>query len=99
MARRGYYAHKSPNGTTDTHRALAAGYQHEWAGAGRVWIMDNILKVPQGRCGKGLAHAAVRSWLGSPGHRANMLDSRHVRLGVGVAISRRGTIYAVQAFS
>ena len=99
MARRGYYGHKSPNGTTDTRRALAAGYRHEWAGAGRVWIMDNIWKVPQGRCGSGLARAAVRTWLGSPGHRANMLDGRHVRLGVGVAVSRRGTIYFVQAFS
>lgn len=98
MARRGYYAHRSPNGTTDTRRALAVGYPHKWAGAGRVWIMDNIWKVPRGRCGRGLARAAVRTWLGSPGHRANMLDGRHVRLGVGVAISRRGTIYFVQAF-
>lgn len=99
MARRGYFAHKSPSGTTDTHRALKAGYTHEWAGAGRVWIMDNIWKMPRGRCGRGLARAAVRSWLGSPGHRANMLDTRHARLGVGVAVSRRGAIYAVQAFS
>ena len=70
----------------------------QMGGGGRVWIMDNIWKVPRGRCGRGLARAAVHTWLGSPGHRANMLDGRHMRLGVGVAISRRGTIYFVQAF-
>ena len=32
-------------------------------------------------------------------HRQNMLDSRHRRFGVGVAIGARGTVYAVQAFS
>ena len=41
----------------------------------------------------------VRTWLGSPGHQANMLDSRHARLNVGVAISRCGAIYDMQAFS
>ena len=98
MARRGYFAHRSPNGTTDTDRALAIGYPHKWEGTGCVWIMDNIWKMQGGRCGRGLARAAIRSWLGSSGHRANMLDSRHVRLGVGVAVGRRGVIYAVQAF-
>ena len=98
MARRGYYAHRSPDGTTDTGRAMAAGYPHKWAPAGRVWIMDNIWKMPRSRCNSGLARTAVRTWLGSPGHRANMLDGRHARLGVGVAVSRRGTIYFVQAF-
>ena len=98
MARRGYFAHRSPNGTTDTDRAMAINYPHKWAPAGRVWIMDNIWKMPRGRCGPGLARAAVRSWLGSPLHRKNMLDGRHARLGIGVAVSRRGAIYAVQAF-
>ena len=42
--------------------------------------MDNIWKVPQGRYGKGQARATVLAWLGSPGHRASMLDTRHARL-------------------
>ena len=99
MARRGYFAHKSPNGTTDTDRALAAGYQHKWAGAGRVWIMDNIGMMTHVRCGRGTARRAVRSWIESPPHRQNMLYDLHARLGVGVAVGRHGMIYFVQAFS
>ena len=100
MAARGYFSHKGPGGITDTDRAVKAGYSHKWAGAGRVWIMDNIWMAGQNaKCHRGTARGAVRSWMHSPLHRQNMLDSRHRRLGVGVAIGMRGTVYAVQAFS
>ena len=52
------------------------------------------------RLRQGTARTFVRSWMaGSDGHRENMLDMNHSRLGVGVAIGRHGKIYAVQAFS
>ena len=69
-------------------------------GAGRVWIMDNIAMIQGGHMHRGTARKMVRIWMTSrQGHRENMLDRRHRRLGVGVAVGRRGTVYAVQAFS
>ena len=100
MAKQGYFAHKSPAGVTDTDRAEAFGFEHEWKGAGRVWIMDNIWRLDGSKTlPRNTARQAVNWWRSSPLHCANMLDERHERLGVGVAIGRRGAIYAVQAFS
>jgi len=41
---------------------------------------------------------AVRSWMNSPGHRANMLDPGYSRTGVGVAVDERGDYYFTQLF-
>ena len=99
MAARGRLSHE-PGGVTCTDRAIWHGYEHEWPPAGRVWIMDNLAGPMATQPQTGTARAFVRIWMNSPdGHRENMLDMRHRRLGVGVAISRRGGIYAVQAFS
>ena len=99
MAARGYFSHKGPGGITCTRRAVRAGYEHKWPPAGRVWIMDNIAFRTGGGLQRSTARAFLRTWMTSQGHRQNMLDRRHTRLGVGVAIGRRGKIYAVQAFS
>ena len=99
MAARGYFSHKGPGGITCTRRAVRAGYEHKWPPAGCVWIMDNIAFHAGDSLHRGTARTFLRSWLTSEGHRKNMLDGRHLRLGVGVAVGRRGKIYAVQAFS
>jgi len=42
---------------------------------------------------------AVSAWMGSPGHRANILESRYVITGVGVAFSHDGDyLYITQMF-
>lgn len=100
MAKQGYFAHKGPAGATGTDRAGAFGLEHERKGAGRAWIMGNIWRLDGPRTLPGnTARQAVRWWRSSPLHCASMLDERRERLGVGVAIGRRGTIHAVQAFS
>ena len=100
MAARGYFAHNGPGGINCTRRAVRAGYEHKWPPAGRVWIMDNIAFHAGGGLRRSTARAFLRSWMTSrDGHRENMLDRRHTRLGVGVAAGRGGKIYAVQAFS
>ena len=38
------------------------------------------------RDSRDMALAIVRSWMNSPGHRRNILDSRYSRIGIGVAI-------------
>ena len=42
--------------------------------------------------------AAVKAWLKSPGHRANLLEPRYRLLGLAVRHSNNGTPYAVQVF-
>ncbi|GHJ57716.1 hypothetical protein NOK12_02350 [Nocardioides sp. OK12] len=42
--------------------------------------------------------AVVKGWMGSPGHRANILDGRFRLLGVGARQSADGTWYAAQVF-
>lgn len=43
-------------------------------------------------------NAAVGGWMTSPGHRQNMLDPRHTRIGVALAHSAGGTPYWCQQF-
>ena len=45
------------------------------------------------------ATAVVRTWLNSPGHRANILSRSSTRIGVAGVVSRDGKIYWVQQFS
>ena len=46
---------------------------------------------------KSFANTAVKGWLESPGHRANILSADFDRSGIGVAI-RGGYAYATQVF-
>jgi uncharacterized protein YkwD len=48
--------------------------------------------------GQTSASEAVSSWMNSSGHRSNMLDGGHTRIGVGVAYSSNGTAYWCQQF-
>lgn len=41
---------------------------------------------------------ALRSWMNSSGHRANILSRGHRRIGVAAYVSRNGTIYWCQQF-
>jgi uncharacterized protein YkwD len=45
------------------------------------------------------AVAVVRTWLNSPGHRANILSRRNARIGVAGVVGRDGQIYWVQQFA
>jgi uncharacterized protein YkwD len=42
--------------------------------------------------------AMVDMWLGSPGHRANLLNPRYTHLGAGTTLSPSGRLYGVQVF-
>ena len=44
------------------------------------------------------AGEAVSSWMNSSGHRANILDGSHTRIGVAMAYSSNGTPYWCQQF-
>lgn len=45
-----------------------------------------------------LAREAIRAWLDSPGHRANLLNGQYQRHGVGVARDDQHRLYIVDVF-
>lgn len=43
--------------------------------------------------------AVVRAWMDSPGHRANILEPRYRRIGIGVRRDDRGVVWVSQVFA
>jgi uncharacterized protein YkwD len=86
MARKKYFEHRGSDGSQPKDRVRRAGYQPRLTG-------ENIAYGPVS------AEEVVAGWLASPGHCANIMDSRFQDIGVGFATGRkRGQIYWVQNF-
>ncbi|GHA86512.1 CAP domain-containing protein [Streptomyces termitum] len=77
MAARDYYAHDTPEGRDGGDRITATGYG--WSRWG-----ENIHKGPA------TPERAMRDWMGSPSHRANILDCAFRDVGAGVALTADG---------
>ena len=94
MARRNYFSHTSRSGTTFLDRIRRAGYI---AGA-RAWSVGENLAWGAGRSSS--PAEAVRMWMASPGHRANVLRPSFRHAGLGIAFDSpvsgvRGATYAM----
>ncbi|WP_424969490.1 CAP domain-containing protein [Dinoroseobacter sp. S76] len=61
MAEKGYFDHVAPDGSTPLRRMRAAGYE-------ACYAAENIAK------GQRDADQVLRAWLGSEGHRRNLLS-------------------------
>lgn len=86
MARKNFFDHRGRDGSQPKDRVIRAGYQPRLTG-------ENIALGPES------AEEVVAGWLASPGHCANIMDSRFQDIGVGLATGRgRGKIYWVQTF-
>ena len=86
MARRKYFDHRGADGSQPKDRVRRAGYQPKLTG-------ENIAFGPVS------AEEVVAGWLGSPGHCANIMDTRFQDIGIGLATGKkRGYIYWVQTF-
>ncbi|MDF2092981.1 CAP domain-containing protein [Knoellia sp. 3-2P3] len=72
MAANDYFSHTSQDGRSFSDRIRATGY-----GGGA--IAENIA------AGQSTAGAVMKSWMNSPGHRANILNCSYRHLGVGYA--------------
>ena len=79
MARRNYFSHSSPSGSSFLDRIKRAGYL---TGA-RSWTAGENIAWGSGR--RATPRATVRSWMNSPGHRANILKGRFRHIGIGIA--------------
>ena len=73
------FAHEGPGGRPFWTRLVAAGYP-------RTRTMGENLAMTYGS-GLDAARRTVRMWMGSPGHRANLLNPRFRYTGAGVARS------------
>jgi uncharacterized protein YkwD len=85
MARRNYFAHVTPGGTSPWTRIARAGYP-------RAALAENIA------AGQRTADAVVRAWLASPGHRRNILNCSMRSVGTGLATGGRYGTYWTQDF-
>jgi uncharacterized protein YkwD len=86
MARKKFFEHRGSDGSQPKNRVLRTGYQPRLTG-------ENIAYGPES------AEEVVAGWLASPGHCANIMDSRFKDIGVGLATGKkRGQIYWVQTF-
>ncbi|MEO7971219.1 MAG: CAP domain-containing protein [bacterium] len=89
MARRGYFAHETPEGLEPKDRGRALGLLHF-----RV-LAENIA------FNKGFADPgafAVERWMTSGGHRANILYIGFQSSAIGSYVAADGSVYVTQVF-
>lgn len=70
MAAHGYFSHTGRNGSSFSQRIKAQGY-------GTCFMAENIAQGQQTEA------AVLTTWMGSAGHRANILDARAKSYGLG----------------
>jgi uncharacterized protein YkwD len=87
MAAMGHMAHSLPGARypEPKDRLAAAGY--DWQA-----YAENVAN------GQGSPASAMSSWMGSSGHRANILNSSLTEIGTAVATGSDGRLYWVQVF-
>jgi len=88
MASRRYFSHEGKDGSTAAERARAAGYPWQHIG-------ENIA------AGQDAPADAVRGWLESPGHCANIMSDDVTEMGAAYAVNAARTparIYWTQVF-
>lgn len=65
---------------------------------GLSYIAENCYMFPAKRYDPHVAKGLVEGWLKSPGHRANLLNPKFKRIGIGIIV-RKGHVYATQIFT
>jgi len=89
MARRGYFAHITPEGLRLRDRARAAGILH-------FSLLGENIAYNQGYDDPGAF--AVERWMSSPGHRANILYTGFRESAIGTFVSADGAVFLTQVF-
>ncbi|MEX0918235.1 MAG: CAP domain-containing protein [Candidatus Paceibacterota bacterium] len=88
MAENEYFAHFSPDGTSPWHWFDESGYEFVHAGENLAVYFTDSSEI-------------VDAWMGSPTHRANILDHKYQEIGIGIAQGEYEgyqTVYVVQLF-
>jgi uncharacterized protein YkwD len=79
MARKRFFSHTSPSGSTFVDRIRRTGYL---SGARRWFIGENIA---YGSGSSSTPRSIGTAWMNSPPHRANILSSSFSSIGIGIA--------------
>jgi uncharacterized protein YkwD len=88
MFEKDYWAHFAPDGTSPWYFFGLVGYQYVWAG-------ENLAKDFS------TSQGVVNAWMGSAGHKANILNSNFSEIGLAVVngnLSGEDTTLVVQLF-
>jgi uncharacterized protein YkwD len=80
-----YFAHESANG--GSFNARIGRYTHKRE-------LGETLAMLGGKCGHGSAHAIVKMWMNSAGHRAILLSSSYRRIGLARRTGSLGGTHA-----
>lgn len=113
MAERAYFSHVSPEGMDFSARYGRAGYgcgvrkdRTIFLGAENIAqsnLFDSLTTI-NGReyydwnSADEIAEQIVSGWMRSPGHRKNILAAHWGKEGIGVVITRDGTVFVTQNF-
>jgi uncharacterized protein YkwD len=79
MVRRRYFSHDSLSGADFVDRIRRTGYLR----SARRWSVGENLAWGSGE--RATPRSILRAWMGSRGHRANILTARFREIGIGVA--------------
>jgi uncharacterized protein YkwD len=104
MAKRGYFKHVTPEGQTPMKRMQEAGYDrcrligeniHQNNLYSQV-ITERKRTTYDWNTPERIAASTLKEWMGSEGHRQNILEKKFTREGVGVAIASDDKVYITQ---
>ena len=80
-------------------RLMQSARRHASWMASRLSLRHTTAAVAENiAMGQSSSHEAVHDWMSSSGHRANILNSGHSRIGVGAYRGANGQIYWCQQF-
>ena len=89
MIDRDFFDHTNPDGDDVGDRLADAGISYAWAGENIAWNRGYADPVA----------TTVDGWMGSPGHRANILRSQFTHTGIGIAVTTDSAYYFTQVFT
>jgi len=89
MVRLNFFSHQTPDGQRMTDRARALGIGH-FQTLGENIAYNKGFEDP--------GAFAVAGWMTSPGHRANILNTRFQQSAIGVFVAPDHTVYFTQEF-
>ena len=114
MVSRDYFEHVNPDGQDPSARAEAGGYDciKDYGDYYTVGIAENLLQgwnydsiryvagiaIYDWSTSEEIAKDAVEGWMGSEGHRKNILTEGYDREGIGVAFGPDGEVYITENF-
>ncbi len=78
MVERNYFSHTTPGGVSFVDRIM----RQDYVDPGQGWTLGENLAW--GSYQLATPKSIVRSWMNSPGHRANILNPRFREIGIGV---------------